>query len=91
MDQTLTFIPSPSRNAAALALRRVAWIDDAQVVARVFPEPKMIGPAHVCARLADLRRLARRYRDLRRNDAANHDEHGDRLHSPFSASLPLAG
>lgn len=69
MDQTFPFIPSPSRMSPMSALRRVAWIDDAQVVARVLPEPKLIGPAHVCARLADLRRLARRYRDLKRGNA----------------------
>lgn len=78
MEQTLTFIPNTAR--------RVAWIDDAGVIARVVPmsrlaEHKMVASASLCSRLADLRRLARRYRDMGRLSP----------HSPLSASLPLAG
>lgn len=86
MNFTLNFRAGANRSAASP--RRVSWVDDAGVVARVMPEPKMIGPEHVCARLADLRRLARRYRDLGRG-AAIRAEAG--AQSPFSSSLPLAG
>jgi hypothetical protein len=80
MDQNFAFNPMNSR--------RVAWIDNASVIARVLPESKlaehkMIASATLCARLADLRHLARRYRAMRLMAAP--------AHSPLSASLPLAG
>lgn len=88
MEQTFKFNP--------IGTRRVAWIESASVIARVMPAPgganatkmieakdgsRMVASAALCARLADLRRLARRYSAIGRMKA----------HRPLSSSLPLAG
>lgn len=87
MEQTFLFNPAGAK--------RVAWIDSASVIARVMPAHrsapgKMIEAkdgsrsatsAALCARLADLRRLARRYSAIGQMNA----------HRPAPSSLPLAG